>query len=705
MVAIVLRAASAFAQGNGDSEATARSVTIYRDEFGVPHIFAPTDAAAAFGLGYASAEDNFSQIEDNYVRALGRAAELFGEDELKSDLLVAAFELPKLAQAEYGAAAPEMRALYRAYADGINYFLVRHRNVHPRLLARMEPWFALAMYRYAYHLSQFLPQAGIEIGDLRPGDLGRESTGSNAWAIRPPRSASGHAMLLLNPHVPFYGLSQFYEAHLHSDEGMDFSGATKLGFPLVYTGHNDRLGFALTDNYIDNGDVYLESFDDPKHPLAYRYGFGHRNATTWKVTIRVKTPSGVKAREFELRKTHHGPIIGTIHGQPAAVRLARLEEGGWFEQIRAMVRARSLAEFKTAVSRLTMAYHNIVYADADGNIYYVYSGAAPRRSPRFDWTRPVNGADPETEWKGFLPLEQLPQLLNPGSGFVQNCNSTPFRTTIGQNPRPADFPAYLTAHERDTVRGVRSRKLLAGKKSFTFDEWARAAFDTTVGEAENEIPSLVALHRKLRNADPERARKLDEPIAALASWNQKSTIESTEMTLFAFWYLTSVPLDRGEPRRPIADEPDDPFWKLRLLENVIVKLKDDFGTWRVRWGDFTRLQRQPPFSNVRPSLPVPGGPQPLGIIFAFAGPLADDGKRMYGAFGDSYVSVVEFGTQVHARSVLPFGESADPTSPHYFDQASLYAKGEMKPAWFTRADIEAHAEAVYHPGEPHDKVR
>jgi acyl-homoserine-lactone acylase len=668
----------------------------------VPHIYGPTDAGVTFGLAWAQAEDNFPHLEDNFIRALGRAAEVHGEEALADDQLDRALEIPRLAREEYAHADARMRGLYDAYAAGLNFYLARHPDVRPRLLTHMEPWYPLALLRFKYDQGEFVGYAGLKPADLRvdvPEKPAEPPQGSNAWAVAPAKSAAGHAMLLINPHVPFFGPAQYYEAHVHSEEGWDFSGVGRYGLPLLYMGHNEVLGWTHTDNYSDIGDLYVETFDDPSHPLAYRYGDGRRTAVQWTEEIRVKTAKGIEARRFTFRKTHHGPLVAEHEGKPVAIRLAKMEEGGWLDQVYAMTKARSLAEFKTALRRGAIPYMNVTYADRDGNIFYVYNSAVPRRSPQFDWRRPVDGSDPRTEWQGYHSFDELPQLTNPASGFVQNCNSTPFATTTSGNPAPADFPKYMIGPETDNARARVSKRILAGQRKFSFADWSRAAFDTRVLEAETKIPELAAEWVRLRQTDVPRAERLAPLIAELRAWDRVSRLDSVAMSLFVEWL--------GRPDPPASE----PWPRVRLLEEVRQELERDWGTWRVAWGEINRLQRvdwsgAEPFSDARPSLPVPGGPGWVGIVFNFyqqrgngKPAVAAGSKRHYGVLGDSYVAVVEFGPQVRARSIVYFGQSGDPRSPHYFDQAPLYARGEFKPAWFTLGEIKAHLERAYHPGE------
>ena len=691
-----------------DPAAMARSVTIYRDTFGVPHVYGPSDASVVFGLAYAQAEDNFPLVEDGFIRALGRAAEVHGEGVLRDDQLARALEIPRLAREEHARSAPAMRVLYDAYAAGLNFYLARHPQVKPALLTRIEPWYPLALLRFKYYQGEFLGYAGLRDQDLQvvadeaPAE---RPQGSNAWAVSAARSASGHPMLLINPHVPFFGPAPYYEVHVHSDVGWDFSGVGRYGLPLPYMGHNEALGWANTDNYLDTGDLYAETFDDPAHPLAYRYGGGHREAVQWTEEIRVKTAAGVQTRRFTFRKTHHGPILSRHEGKPVAVRLAKLEEGGWLDQVYAMTRARSLAELKAALRQGAIPYMNVTYADRDGNIFYAYNGAVPRRAPKFDWRKPVDGSDPETEWQGYHSFDELPQLTNPPGGFVQNCNSSPFVTAGEGSLDPARFPKYMIGTEPDTPRAQVSRQILSGAGKLTFDDWTRLATDTRVLAAQKEIPEIVAEWERLRAAGAPRAAATAPLVAELRAWDRVSRIDSVPMTLFVRWFREN---ERIQETPAVKDQP----WpRVRALEAARKGLEATWGTWRVAWGEVNRLQRvdwsgREPFSDARPSLPVPGAPGWLGIVFNFYPrrddspvPVAPGNRRRYGASGNSYVSVVEFGPRVRARSIVYFGQSGDPHSPHYFDQAPLYARGEFKPAWFTLEEIKAHLERAYHPGE------
>jgi acyl-homoserine-lactone acylase len=679
------------------SAALARNVTIYRDTYGVPHVFGRTDASTVFGFAYAQAEDNFWRVEENFILALGRASELYGDRSVAEDRLNHALEIPRLAQAEYARLDPRMRSLCDAFAAGFNFYLAHHPEVRPRLLTRIEPWYPLAFIRYNYFQNGFARDPIFRRTELETAALDNDAlkahTGSNGWVVGPTKSASGHALLFINPHLPFFGPGQVYEGHVHSDEGWNFTGYARFGFPFPYVGHNENGGWVSTDNAADLTDVYLETFDDPARPLAYRYGAGYRLATEHVEEIRVKTANGLETRKFTMRKTHHGLILAARDGKLLALRMAKFESDGWLREWYEMTRANTLAEMKRAMTPLNMLFGNVMYADRQGNTWYLYNGAVPKRDPRFDWSKPLDGSDPATEWQGYHTIDELPQLTNPKTGWMQNCNTTPFLLTSAGNPDPKQFPKYMV-QESDNPRGAISREILAGKAAFTFAEWTRVAFDTRVMSAGRLLPGLTAaLKQYLDTHEDVRLREVRDE---LGRWNMRSANDSVATTLFSLWH------DRVA--RAGNSDAVDAEKQIAALVDVLDTLQRNFGTWKVAWGEINRLQRideskGEQFQDSRASIAVSGINGNDGAVFTvYAAPIEGQ-KRRYGVAGATYISVLEFGPKVRALSVHTFGSSGNPSSPHFLDQAALYTRGEFKPAWFTLAEIRANLEASYHPGE------
>ncbi|HVR30400.1 MAG TPA: penicillin acylase family protein, partial [Thermoanaerobaculia bacterium] len=546
--------------------------------------------------------------------------------------------------------------------------------------------------------------------------------GSNQWAVGPAKTRSGSTMLFINPHQPWYGWGMFTEMHVRSDQGWNFSGAMYPGGPFPTAGFNERLGWAYTVNEADISDVYRLTFDHPEDPLLYRYDGGWRRAEEWSVTLGVRRPDGVgvEARSFALRKSHYGPVMAReddVHW--LAVRVPKLYTASRMAQALAQAKARNFEEWRAAASRLDLQTLNTMYADADGNIFYLYNGAIPRRDPAVDWTRPVDGADPRHEWSDFHPIDELPQVLNPPSGYVQNCNSSPFTTTDDGNPSPFDFPAYMAEDRWDDKRRAKmSRYLLRRASDLTFDDWQALAYDTTLYWPMTEIPRYARWLDQLAPSDPQVAAArpyLDH----LRDWDYRSTLESTQATLAVEWYEELY--GRGYPVETLKPEyVSDLPARFAALVRAAERLETLYGSWKVPYGEIHRIQRHAehanaaavPFDDRLPSLPTAGVRGPLGVAFTlYHTPPADDvphRKLRYGTTGASYMAVIEFqssagsprstGPRVEAATYLHYGQSHDPSSPHFFDQAKLLSERRFKPAWFHWDDVVTHTVRAYRPG-------
>ncbi len=671
----------------------ARRVTIYRDTYGVPHVHGKTDADAMFGMAYARAEDRFQETEPAYIQALGRLAELQGEDGVGWDIFVRAFEVERRSREEYAASSTQIKALVDAWADGTNFFLHKNPAVKPRIAIRYEGWMLFAMYR-----GLNLQTDDVDIRALakivEPAPRG-EDEGSNMWAVSAAKSASGYPMLFVNPHTPLLPL---YESHWISDEGWNMTGLTAYSMTAVpVKGHNAHLGWALTVNNSDMSDVWEEVFDDPARPLAYRYGNGHRLAVEWRDSLRVKTASGFETRHVTLRKTHHGPLVGERNGKRLAVNMGGLDRGGALQQWYAMGKARNLAEFREALAINGLVHHNVMYADQAGNIFFIHSGAVPRRDPSFDWSKPVDGTDPRTDWQGYHTPDDMPQVLNPPAGWMQNTNSTPFLTTsAGANPDRKDYPPYIALHS-DNWRARASRQLLAGPEKFTFERWAAMAFDTRFYAADREIPLIEDEWRHLGAFDADRAAALSPMVKELVAWDRRGSVSSVP----ALWFTRYQWLAGARSARA-----DTTTWfRMTALEQVRDSLRAAFGTERVPLGEHHRLQRprerdgETVYRDDRPSLPLPSADgSGVGTIFALSMVPNTGTKRRFAGSGSGYVAVIEFGPAIRSLSITPFGQSGDPASPHFFDQAPLFAAGKFKPIWFTLDEIKANLSRAYRPG-------
>lgn len=718
------------AGGEADASATRSSaVTIRRDEWGVAHVHGKTHADAAFGMGYVQADDYFWQLEDCCIRSLGRYAEVVGDAGISSDVLNRSFEVARRSREDFARLKPEHQVIAAAYIDGINRYLATHPETKPRLLVHFEPWYVLAMDRHMLlefvyrraHVGKPRDRGPDDIAGLGPAFRSWElpdqpvegfaadvqaAIGSNAWAISGTRTASGAAMLFVNPHQPWYGMGQFYESHVSSGEGLDFTGASFFGNPFPTIGHNEHLGWTYTVNDPDIADAWRVTFDDEAHPLEYRYDGGHRTAVQWSETLQVKTGGGLVERQITFRKTHHGPIVRQENDTTfLAVQVAGLFDLNRASQAWEMVTARNFTEWRAAIGRCAIPMFNVVYADRDGNIFYAYNGTIPVRDPSFNWTRPVDGSDPRTDWKGIHTFDQLPQLLNPKSGYVQSCNSSPWTVTDdgAENPPRADFPAYmLEDHDVDTRRSKMSRRLLGQANGLTLEELQTLAYDTTLYWPLTELPRLQEDFARLQATNPALAAEVAPFLSHLQDWDCKSSLDSTQTTLCVAWYEELYGF--GYPAETLkADYAADRLTWFTALKTAAGKVQRLYGDWKYPWGKAHRLQRIPDQSEVQDaglrlngiarSLPIEGAPGPLGIIHTIYStpeiPIVR--PQRYAVVGASYMSVVEFATPVRSRSVMPFGASGRRESPHFFDQADLYATKRFKPAWFTPEDVAGHA--------------
>jgi penicillin amidase len=696
-----------------DAAELARSVVIHRDAWGVPHVDAATDAGAVFGFAYAQCEDYFWQVEDTYILALGRYSEVHGPKGLNSDLLNRAFEIVERSREDYAQLDAQERRLCEAFAAGLNHYLAKNPQVKPRLIERFEPWQVTAFarqvmlelcFRYTRLHHNFMPRANERI---------YAAAGSNAWAIGPTRTRSGNAMLFINPHQPWFGFGQMYEAHLRSREGINFTGATFFGNPLPTIGHNDQAGWAMTTNEPDIADLWRETFDDPEKPLNYRYGDGYRTAVEWTDTIRVKTGSKMEDRKFVFRKTHHGPIVAKEDDQHyLSARVAKIDQMGLFQQAMRLVKAQNLDQFRSAMSVNDFPFMNLIYADRQKNIYFLYNGVIARRDPSFDWTKPVDGSDPRTEWQGFHTIDELPQVLNPVSGFVQNCNSSPFTTSDADNPDRPRFPTYMVEDaDDDKRRAKRSREMLREMYGLTLDDLAVAAYDTTLYWPKQELPKYAQKFEALKATSPLIAKQAEPLVAHLLDWDCRITADSTAATLCTAWYEelfgSGYP---GEVMKPHYAADDAA--QFSALVKAAAGLRSTYGDWKMPYGDVYRAQRKEnvgdllelPYDDARPSLPNVGGHGPMGVVFtqyyspSMKIPFVKTLKNRYGLIGATYMGVFEFGEKVEGHTVLHFGQSGDPRSRHFFDQAELLASRRFKRELFDWSEIEREAVRAYHPG-------
>jgi acyl-homoserine-lactone acylase len=534
-----------------------------------------------------------------------------------------------------------------------------------------------------------------------------EPGGSNGFAIAPARRASGHALLLINPHTSFYFRP---EIHVVSEAGLNAYGAVTWGQFFVYQGFNDRLGWMHTSGGGDVIDEYLETVTERNGRYYYRYGTGERALRAKAIALPYRLPSGGMGRRVVTAYfSHHGPVVRAENGKWVAVRLMQ-EEVKALQQSYLRTKARTYDEFARVMALRTNSSNNTMYADADGNIVYWHGNFVPVRDRSIDFTKPVDGSDPRTEWTGLHAVSDLIAVRNPASGFLYNSNDWPWQAagTTGASPDSTRFPRYMNASGFQW-RGPHALRVLEGKSGFTLDGLIAAAYDPYLPAFERLVPALTAAYDALPATDTLKA-SLAEPVAALRAWDYRWAAASVPTALAHYWgedlmsHSAAAARARGVSVFDYMATGTAPRERVEALARTVARLTRDFGTWRTPWGEINRFQRLTgdivqPHDDAKPSLPVPFGSATWGSLAAFGQTGPRTTKRIYGNRGNSFVAAVEFGPRVRAKSVLAGGVSGDPSSPYFTNQAERYARGEFKEVPFYREDVERAKVRSYKPGE------
>lgn len=696
-------------------EAQAERVEIIRDDFGVPHIYGKSDADAVFGLLYAQCEDDFRRVERNYIWATGRLAELEGEEAIYSDVRANLYMTEDEAKTAYESAPDWLKELCQSFSDGVNYYLHTHPKVEPQVIERYEPW--MPMYFFEGSIGgdiEQIPTSRIrafyennkalalsEFGDgLSHPDPEEEPKGSNGIAVSGEMTASGNAMLLINPHTSFYFRP---EVHVVSEEGLNAYGAVTWGQFFVYQGFNEKTGWIHTSTRVDFIDEFIEEVTDEEGTLVYSYGVEKREVESFPVKLSYKTNEGLKEREFTLYRTHHGPITHQLEDRWVATKI------NW-DPVNALIQSftrtklANYDEFREMMDIRTNSSNNTVFADAEGNIAYFHGNFIPKRNPDYDFSRPVDGSNPETDWQGLHMVDETITLLNPPTGWIQNCNSTPFTAAGEFSPKAADYPVYM-APDRENFRGIHAVRVLKEASDLTLDSFIELAYEPTLPAFERLIPALVEALGKFGN-DPETKQAAE----VLKAWDFKTGKESVAMSLAHFYGMNHQ--SRFRDMQDLVEskslssltQPETQQEMVRVFEETLAQMNEDFGSWNTPWGEINRFQRLSgdidlAYDDEKPYIPIGMASGRWGALASFGASTKEGTKRLYGSSGNSFVAVVEFGEKVRAKSVLAGGQSGDPNSPHFLDQAQRYADANFKDVAFYREDVEARAEERYLPGK------
>ena len=707
---------SIFAQNFSASEissyqAQAKRVTIIRDNWGIAHVYGKSDADAVFGLLYAQCEDDFKRVELNYIEKLGRLSEVNGEKDIFNDLQIRLLIDTAEAIADYQKAQPWLKNLLNAHAAAINFYLYKNPQTKPALLKRFKPWYALLWTDGSIGA---INTADLTIGELKKfysGDftptahvpvIKDQQSGSNGFAFAPSITESGNAILYINPHTTFYFRP---EIQMQSEEGLNAYGAVTWGQFFIYQGFNEFCGWMHTSNNVDIADMYAEKVTKTAKGLFYEYD--KKLLPVVQKKINIKYLGGTKT--FTTYFTNNGPVMAIRNGKWISLK-SKNRNTASLVQSWVRTKSTSFEAYQKAMDLKANASNNTVYADATGNIAYWHGNFIPIRDTKYNWADVVDGSISATAWKGLHAVKESVHLYNPVNGWLQNCNSTPFTVAGVNSPKKDNYPTYM-APDGENFRGIAANRLLSKPVKYTLDKVIAMGYDTYMPTFEILIPAVLKAYERLPQSDP-LLNELKEPINVLKNWDYRSGENSIATTLAFEWaqklnpIIQKVYVDPGEKdqvqntiefaAKARPNELIDP------LKATIVDLNKRFGKWEMPWGEVNRFQRltgavNEKYNDNLASLPVAFGSAMWGQLPSYRSNPFNTSKR-YGFSGNSFVCAVEFGSRIKAKSILAGGNSGDPNSKHFNDQALMYSKGQFKDVLFYKEDVVKNAERTYQPG-------
>ena len=700
-------------------EKQSKLVNIVRDNWGIPHIYGKSDADAVFGLLYAQCEDDFKRVEMNYIEKLGRLSEVNGEKDLYNDLLIRMVIDSADAIKDYHESPMWLKKLLQAYADGINFYLYKHPNVKPALLNRFQPWYPLLWTDGSIGAIDIADVTTAEIRNfysgadpgltaaVEPKEVDPLPGGSNGFAIAPSKTASGNAILYINPHVTFYFRP---EVAVESEEGLHAYGAVTWGQFFVYQGFNEHCGWMHTSSYSDVADTYIEKVSKKEDTLVYEYDQEFRPVGKKDITLKYLDNGKLITKKITTYFTHHGPVMAKRNGSWISVKANNRSIIGLIQSWK-RTKAKNLSEYTKTMDLLANTSNNTVYADDKGNIAYWHGNFMPKRDPSINWSKPVDGSTSATEWNGLHSLDELIQVHNPATGWIQNCNSTPFTVSGSSSPKKEDFPAYM-APAGENFRGVNAAKILSSNDHYTIDKVIESGYDAHLAAFDVLLPALLKAYRD-QASDP-AYQALAAPVKLLDEWNRNTSVSSVASTVAIEWAQKIWPVilrsngpddtaDQVEKTKRFAANASAKDLLPPLL-SAINDLTKKFGTWEKPWGDINRYQRltgnlNEKFDDTKPSIPDGFAASTWGCLPSFVSRTYPGTNLRYGYNGNSFICAIEFGKKIKAKSLLAGGESGDINSKHFGDQAEMYTNGQFKEVLFYKEDVLKHVEKSYHPGE------
>lgn len=663
---------------------TAPRGEILWDTYGVPHIYAKDEAGAFYGFGYATVHNHGNLVLRLYGEARGRAAEYWGgAANIDNDKWVLSNGVPARAQVWLRQQSPQFRRDLEAFAAGMNAYAEAHPEAIDPAMRQVLPVTAADVVAHSHRLMQYVYVAP------RTRTISAAEAGSNAWVVAPSKSASGKTLLLANPHLPWApGYYTYFEAHLNYP-GFQLYGATQVGLPVLRFAFNERMGFTHTVNNLLGATNYELTpapggylLDGVVTPFEVRQ-------TSFKVR---QTDGGLKDEPLTIRTSVFGPVFET-KGKLVALRVAGLDRPGALEQYWQMAKAKDFGQFEAALKRMQVATFNILYGDREGHILYLDNGILPKRDhgDLAYWSGRVPGDTRRNLWTEVHPYADLPKVIDPLSGFVQNANDPPWLATYPSPIRSQDFPPYVAPAGPESLRAQQSIRLLAEPGKIGFDDFVARKLSTHTLMADRVLPELVAAAE--RDPDPD----VRAAAALLKSWDRRMDADSRAALLFETWAGRFAPNDftsqanyreKWSPARPI-DTPAglaDPAAAVAMLKAAIAETKAKYGAMDRPFGEVSR------FALAGVDLPGHGGFGNLGLFRTMTWLAGPDGRRTP-RHGETWVSLVEFGTPLRAVGLMSYGSSTQPGSPHRSDQLQHLADKTFRTLWIARADVERNLKA------------
>ena len=666
------------------SQINPNNIEIVRDNYGVPHIYGKTDAEVAYGLAWSHSEDDFKTIQQGYLAGNGLLSKHIGIKGAGADFLTQLIESKETVDKLFNTLSLDFVKVAEGYAQGIN----RYAKLHPKevLEKSLFPVTVKKMLRFSFLQLFISNEAGSIVSSIvsnnvpKPNPIKAEMNGSNAFAFNSIKTGKKETYLAINTHQPLDGPSSWYEAHLISEEGTNIIGATFAGAPTLLIGANQNIAWAHTVNYPDKADV----FELEMHPTKKRHYLV--DGETYKLEKKqAKLYVKFLGIRFKINKKYFTSIYGpTLKNKSGfySVRTPSLFNIKSLEQWWRMNKANSFTEFYNILKKNNLPGYNIGYADKNDTIFYISNGIIPKRNNQYDWRKVVPGNTKKTLWNSYYKTEELPQVLNPKSGYIYNANHSPFKSTSKEeNPLAENFAKNMGYELYDNNRSTRLYDLINSYDKIDYQDFKKIKYDRTLPTPLNYNYVNV---NELFEMSPNDYPDISDLLLVIQNWDREANAESFGAGAYAMVYYN---LGKYYPKLK-----EDKIVSKEMLEKCLkeVKLKmiESFGSINVRLGDYQKLVRG------NKEISIFGIPD---VITAMSGVDYKDGKIKI-THGESYIELVKFvDGKVEIESVISYGSSDHEDSPHYNDQMEMYSNFETKKMTFNKEEIYKNSKKIYNP--------